>query len=77
VSIDHAHLTAEHIDQLRQVLDAGVSKDVTHLRDLTSPGRGGVLRVVYRCPKLQHPETPATASDASLSVQNGTRGSPP
>ena len=76
VPIDHAHLTTEHVAQLREVLDTGVSKELTNLRRLTGPGRYRVSRVVRDSAELQHLKTTPAPCNTGVPDKEGTRAFP-
>jgi len=45
VGLEDTHFAAEHIEQLRQALEAGVSKEFANRSCLTSPERASVFRI--------------------------------
>jgi len=77
LDIDHAHLTTEHIDELRKGLDTGVPDKAAQPDILRrDPCRRRMFRIVHGGPKFQHLKTPAVAADAAAPVQNGTGALP-
>ena len=72
LDIDHAHLTTEHIDELRKGLDTGVPDKAAQPDILRrDPCRRRMFRIVHGGPKFQHLETAPAASYAGLPIQNG------
>ena len=76
VSINDAHITMEHIDQLRQVLNPGVPEKLTRLAGLSGPRRCRVLWIVEGGSEFQHLKTPAVSTYTSVLFANGPRALP-
>ena len=73
VEIGKRYLTAEHIDQLRQVVNPRVPEELANLGGLPRPSRCGVPRVMRGGPESQPLKTATTAADALSPFQNRTR----
>ena len=71
VWINQAHLAPEHIDELRQVFDSRVPKELSDLR-LACPDRHRVLRIVHQRPEFQDLKTATTSVDARTFFEHGT-----
>jgi hypothetical protein len=73
---DDRHLPAKHVEQLRQLIDAGHPEDATDTRHpvvlAREPRRIGVVVHVHR-PELDDLEELAVETDPLLSEQDGTR----
>src|SRR5213080_3058771 len=72
--IHDAHFPAEHVEKLRQSIDASTPQEITKLRCL--PGGAQLSRLLPRRPKPQHLKTPAAVAYALLSFQNRPRALP-
>src|SRR5690606_1158379 len=71
---DQAHVAAQHVPQLRQLVDAGLADEAAHARDacvlLAGPDRHAVLlRVRAHAAELDQAERAAAFADALLAVQ--------
>jgi hypothetical protein len=68
-----AHLAAQDIEELRQLVDAGRADDPPDARDARIVSRRGVrpgLAAVAHRPELEHPEQLVAAPDAGLDVEH-------
>jgi hypothetical protein len=54
VGFEEAHVAAEHVEKLRQALEAGVSKEFVNLSCLTSPERVCVFQIGRGRAEFQH-----------------------
>ena len=72
--IHDAHFPAEHVEKLRESVDASTPQEMTKLRCL--PGGAQLSRLLPRRPKPQHLKTPPAVTDALLSFQNRSRALP-
>ena len=74
-AIDDAHLTTQHIEELRQVVNAGVSEIRTHSGRLggSVPGEFGTFYCMQRGAKTQRFKTPAADPDALPALKDGPR----
>src|SRR5436190_8166761 len=70
VEISKRYLAPQHIDQLRQGVDAGVPEKRTDPRRLLSPSWGYMFRIMHSGPEFQLLETAPAAADTLLPFQN-------
>src|ERR1700760_1689097 len=68
VRIDNAHLAAQHVDELRERLDARAPEEPTE-----PPGRCWPIGIVHSSSKFQHFETATAPTDACPAIQNRSR----
>src|SRR5947207_1471702 len=70
---DEGHLSTEHVDELRQLVDTGPAEEATHRRHssvgIRRPG-GVALVVLVEGPKLQQLEDLPSLTDSRLSEQD-------
>src|SRR5207253_1429663 len=62
-SLSHAHLSPEHIDELREGINTGLPQQVTHPRGLLDR-RPRLSRFMHGRPKTQPPKTAPVPADA-------------
>jgi hypothetical protein len=70
-SVDDAHLVAQHIEELRQSVDSGISQESADAGKLRTDSRA--FPDMGRRPEFQHLKTAIPAPDAIASVQYGPR----
>ena len=79
---DEAHIPTQHIDGLRQLIDAGSPDDPSHLRNpgvmpVAVDAAAGMLRILYHGAELQHGEFLSVQAQAGLAEQSGAFGFQP
>src|SRR5205085_4283894 len=71
---DEAHIAANDVDELRQLVNAQLAYEATDARDariiLTRPDRAVLFGVGAHRAKLDHPENVVVQSEALLCVEN-------
>src|SRR5207302_10378467 len=74
-AIDDAHLTAQHIEELRQVVNTGVLEIRTHSGHLgdSVPGEIGIFDRMQGGAEPQRVKTPAADPDALVALKDGPR----
>jgi hypothetical protein len=70
VRIEDAHLAAQHIDELWQAFDTGISEEFADLSWLAGPDRHGVFRIGQHRAEFQHLKTAPATTDAGFPLQN-------
>jgi len=71
--VEHAHISTEHIDELREILDTGVSEELANLRRLTHPDRFRASRILDEASEFQHLKSASAPPDAGVPDEDGTR----
>ncbi|MNN76345.1 hypothetical protein D3C81_1927200 [compost metagenome] len=72
----HGHLAAQHVQELRQLVQAGAAQEGAHARHAGVAGRGlghAGVRVRHHRPELEDVERLAVHAEPSLPEQNRTR----
>jgi hypothetical protein len=72
IGVDHAHLTAQYIHQLRQIFNSRISEELTYA-GVWSPERPAVFGVMHGDTKFEQFEMTTIASNALLPLKNRTR----
>jgi len=74
-AIDDAHLTTQHIEELRQVVNAGVAEIRTHSGHVggSVPTAVDIFNGMQRGAKTQRVKTPAADPDALPALKDGPR----
>jgi hypothetical protein len=74
-AIDDAHLTSQHIEEPRQIVNTDVAEIRTHSGHLRGsvPSKLGILRRLKGGAKRQRVKTPAADPDALLALKDGPR----